>query len=138
MEYTYLLSLASEKVFGVPNIDSALDSDDFEDLSTLASSNKPSKRDANIIYSEEQNDEKQKHILKSTKVPYSPERKLSNEDEVMLPPRAQDCELLKPSSKFTQNLNFVIKSSEASQKSQKPMTILGFLQNSIENKLQFD
>ena len=103
--------------------------DDCEDTSTKASSNKPNKAGMKIVYTEDLDIDLQRNMTNTTKIPRSPERKLSNEqEEKLLPQRAKDFNFLKP------ELNY--KTDNIFNKLDSNMTILGFLQNSIENKLK--
>lgn len=72
--------------------------------------------------------------IKSNKGPQSKERKMSNEDICMLPPRANNCEMLRP-SKFSFNTTIPSKFENDNQQALKPMTILGFLKKSCTDKL---
>jgi len=113
---------------------------DLQSMSTLASSSKHTKNTKNTkaTLSEDEDEEMQGNLVLSSKAPRSPERKLSNEDDKLLPPRVDNVGLLRPSSKFGPNVTLVSDPSEVKKSSQKPMSILGFMQKSAGNVLQWD
>lgn len=78
--------------------------------------------------------ELQRKNTKSIKGPQSKERKLSNEENWLLPPRANNCEMLRP-SKCSKTSTILSKSENSSKQALKPMTILGFLKLSCRDKL---
>lgn len=103
-------------------------------MSTLASSNIINNREMTLLYSDDESEDLQGNLVKSSKPSYSPERKMSSEDDKILLPKAQDSNLLRAPSKFASNLTL----SSKSEQSVKPMSILGFLQNSTKSVLQYD
>lgn len=110
---------------------------EMQSMSTLASSNKLSKcsDEIEMVFDDEHNDLIAKtKKFKSNKGPQSKERKLSNEEGVMLPPRALNGDLLRP-SKFQTNAMVSSKIGDMNQQALKPMTILGFLKQSCNDCL---
>mgnify|MGYP006276764445 CR=1 FL=1 len=109
-----------------------------QSMSTLASSNKTNKNEVEMemIYSEDEDETTNQGNLVQSKGPRSKERKLSNEDCQMLPPRAKGCVLLRPGNQFGSNKMTVPEKSNNSQQALKPKSILGFLQKSVNDKTQ--
>lgn len=101
--------------------------------STLASSNHKTEGEMIMVISDEE-EELQGKLVKSSNLSQSKERKLSNDNE-MLPPRAKEGSILRP-SKFVSKATINEKSASAAQQPLKPMTILGFLQQSTKGGLQ--
>jgi hypothetical protein len=88
-----------------------------------------------MVFSEDEEEGSQGKLAKS-KNPHSKERKLSNEETHMLPPMAKEGVLLRPCAMFVSNSTKLSAKGKADQQPLKPMTILGFLQNSGAGKLQ--
>lgn len=63
---------------------------------------------------------------------------MSNEDDKLMLPKAQECNLLRAPGKFASNLILSSNASTNTEKSQKSMTILEFLQKSANSVLQYD
>lgn len=138
MNHTDLLDVASEKTTATPDIQFvASPYSEVQSLSTRASSNKPTNTEGEIlmVFSEDEEEDLQGKLVKSTKGPQSRERKLSNEDQHMLPPRAKEGVILRPCSKFASTTKYS-KQAETDQQPLKPMTILGFLQQSVSGNMQ--
>lgn len=91
-----------------------------------------------LLYSDDESEEWQGNLVKSSKPSYSPERKMSNEDDKLMLPKAQECNLLRAPGKFASNLILSSNASTNTEKSQKSMTILEFLQKSANSVLQYD
>ena len=107
---------------------------EVQSLNTMVSTNqKTDTSDITMVFSEDDEEALQGHLAKSSKGSQSKERKLSNEEANMLPPRAKDGVQLRPCAKFTSS---TIKSSKTDQQPLKPMTILGFLQKSHSDSMQ--
>lgn len=103
-------------------------------VSTLASSNYKKDEDVEFEMNTESDDMPGMPILsKSHKGPQSKERKLSNEDCMMLPPRAQEGNFLRPKAKVASAMTAKSVFSNESQPALKPMTILGFLQQKAKD-----
>lgn len=96
----------------------------------MASSNQKDS-EITMVFSEDDEVDTQGNLAKSTKPNKSKERKLSNEEGQMLPPRAKGGVILRPCAKF--NSNSTISSKNLDQQPLQPMTILGFLQKSTGN-----
>lgn len=107
---------------------------EIQSLNTLASTNqKTESSEITMVFSEDDEEMMQGYLAKSSKGPKSKERKLSNEEGQMLPPRAKEGVLLRPCANFSSS---TIKSSKTDQQPLKPMTILGFLQKSHADCMQ--
>mmetsp|Transcript_2166 Transcript_2166/g.2484 ORF Transcript_2166/g.2484 Transcript_2166/m.2484 type:complete len:156 (-) Transcript_2166:232-699(-) len=109
---------------------------ELQSLSTVASSSnqQTNSTEFEIIFSEDELESAQGNLDHFSNQPKSKERKLSEEDSGMLPPRATDEAMLRPNSKFASKS--IIESAKTDQQPLKPMTILGFLQQSVKDKLQ--
>jgi len=96
--------ITSEKVTGTPNIgNEALFGYDLQSMSTLASSNNnrsSKKGGANVKLSEDEEDDIHSVLVKSSKAPHSPERKLSNEDDKEYPPNGKGVKKFSPATQF--------------------------------------
>lgn len=88
-----------------------------------------------MIVSEDEDEVLQGKLANSSKVHRSKERKLSNENSQMLPPRAKEGVILRPCSKFASMSTIKSNHPKTNQQPLKPMTILGFLQKSVDGKL---
>lgn len=110
-------------------------------MTTLASSQKTNKNPTEmemIFFEDEDESANQGNLAQSNKGPRSKERKLSNEDCHMLPPRAKGCSILRPASKFGSNTMTIPEQPKTTQQALKPNSILGFLQKSVNDKKQGD
>lgn len=106
-------------------------SPDAQSVSTMASTNKKSDGELEMVFDEDDSEATECRLSKSGKGPHSKERKMSSEDYPMLPPRAKDSKFLRPQGKFDSNIPISkpLDNSSSVQQPLKPMTILGFLQN---------
>lgn len=107
-----------------------------QSLSTLVSSNHKTEGEMIMVFSDGEEEVAQGNLVKSSKGPQSKERKLSNEEYHILPPRAMDGAILRPCSQFASKSTIKSKLATANQQPLKPMTILGFLQKSVQGNLQ--
>lgn len=112
---------------------------EVQSFTTLASTNqsKNTADDMIMVFSEDEEENLQGKLVKSSKGPQSKERKLSNEELPMLPPRAKEGAILRPCAKFNSTSTIFNKSkATADQQALKPKSILGFLQQSVSGNLQ--
>lgn len=86
-----------------------------------------------MVVSEDEEFDTQGNLVMSSKFNKSKERKLSNE---MLPPRAKEGAFLRPCAKFVFTSTISSKPTEGDQQPLQPMTILGFLQSTVNVNLQ--
>jgi len=132
-------SIVSGKSTATPEIEYANSpNSEVQSLSTIASSNnqKTESSEFTMVFSEDEFENMQGHLPSFSKGPKSKERKLSNEDTPMLPPRAVDEAILRPCVKFASKSTILSNKVKDNQQPLQPMTILGFLQKSIKDKLQ--
>jgi hypothetical protein len=101
-------------------------------MSTLASSNQ-NNSEITMIFSEDEEVDTQGNLVTSIKINKSKERKLSNE---MLPPRAMEGAIMRPCARFASGTTIFSKPNNLDQQPLQPMTILGFLQSTVNVKLQ--
>ena len=111
---------------------------EVQSLSTLASTNNQSTEpnEFTLVVSEDESENGQGHLEPFSKGPKSKERKLSDDHTPMLPPRAVDEAILRPCVKFASKSTILSKQKSPNQQPLQPMTILGFLQQSVKDKLQ--
>jgi len=108
-------------------------------LSTLASSQALKTEDSEftMVFSEKEIEGTQGNLAKPSKNSKSKERKLSTEDAPMLPPRALQGAILRPCAKFASKSSLFSNAKlTTAPQALKPMTILGFLQQSVKDQKQ--
>lgn len=128
--------VASEKATATPEQNYiASPASEAQSHSTKASTNQKTEGEMVMIVSEDEEEILQGKLASSSKGPRSKERKLSNENCQMLPPRAKEGVILRPCSKFASMSTIKPNKPKTDQQPLKPMTILGFLQKSVDGKL---
>lgn len=134
----YDLATDGKSTAATPNIGyGSISSCELQSVSTLASSNKLSKcsDEIEMVFENDDIDQMTQQDSKTNKGPQSKERKLSNEDNCMLPPRAKHGEFLRPSKFGLSKATIPSNNGNMDQQALKPMTILGFLKQSCNDCL---